>query len=371
MTVYAGVTTWFNVVQLGRMKSAQHLTTLDGLRGVAAIAVVFTHAGAFLAPVQAPGGSLAVDLFFMLSGYVLIHAYKTRLDNGLGPVDFMIARFIRLIPLYMLGAALGTLAFLVAHVQGTDGFGSRGVLAALVGVWTMLPSPIPNANGEVFAINGPRWSLFFELVANLLLVTIWRWPYRKGGLAIVLAISVPLFLSAVWQRGTMEFGWSNETFLLGFPRAIASFFVGVVLRLLAPPREQPGLVGHVLPLTIVPAFLFDLTGHPQVIAAVIFLFFPLLIIAGSRFAAPRTTINQLLGTVSYPLYILHVPVFEFARFLLRADGSTPSAFAPELGLLLLSGLLFVSWALAQWYDDPIRERWSRRLQTARLSKRHQ
>ena len=81
-------------------------TTLDGLRGIAAIAVVARHAP-FLWGEHGPTGALsesylAVDFFFVLSGFVLAHAYGSRFQHGLSNAAFMRTRLLRLYPLYLL-----------------------------------------------------------------------------------------------------------------------------------------------------------------------------------------------------------------------------------------------------------------------------
>lgn len=70
--------------------------TLDALRGIAAIGVVIFHMQLAFNPIRAPGGYLAVDLFFIMSGVVLSHAYEGRFRAGMGTVEFMRVRLIRL-----------------------------------------------------------------------------------------------------------------------------------------------------------------------------------------------------------------------------------------------------------------------------------
>src|SRR5215210_2241655 len=81
--------------------------SLNGLRGLAALIVVLFHAAALIGTQLAPGGYLAVDLFFILSGFVIAHAYDHRFAEGLGPLAFIRYRIIRFYPLYLLGLAIG------------------------------------------------------------------------------------------------------------------------------------------------------------------------------------------------------------------------------------------------------------------------
>lgn len=97
-----------------------HLATLDGMGGVAALAVVLLH-GAGLTWVHMPGGYLAVDLFLVLSGLVIARAYRSRMSQ-LGTVGFLQIRLVRLYPLYLLGLLLGITAFGARAAQGGDTF---------------------------------------------------------------------------------------------------------------------------------------------------------------------------------------------------------------------------------------------------------
>ncbi len=81
-------------------------TVLDGLRGVAALCVVQTHTQDLLLGDTLPTAYLAVDLFFLLSGFVLAHAYEERLRQGMTLHRFMLARLVRLYPLYLAGIAI-------------------------------------------------------------------------------------------------------------------------------------------------------------------------------------------------------------------------------------------------------------------------
>jgi peptidoglycan/LPS O-acetylase OafA/YrhL len=80
--------------------------TLDGLRGVAAIAVTSLHFRFELGKFLLPHSYLAVDFFFVLSGFVLAYAYEDRLSEGMKPIQFLRLRVIRLYPLYLIGTLI-------------------------------------------------------------------------------------------------------------------------------------------------------------------------------------------------------------------------------------------------------------------------
>jgi peptidoglycan/LPS O-acetylase OafA/YrhL len=116
---------------------------LDGLRGVAALAVVVTHALYFFPPT--PMAYLAVDFFFMLSGFVLAHAYGERLRQGMTAGRFMAIRLIRLYPLYALGSALylpflwrGIESGTISTIAGRNGYTHRNSVPAVAALRDVL-----------------------------------------------------------------------------------------------------------------------------------------------------------------------------------------------------------------------------------------
>ena len=162
------------------MKSHQ-FTTLDGLRGVAAAAVVTRHAtdyfswGSQYIPSLKPGAPpvpvgplfesyLAVDFFFVLSGFVLAHAYWRRLCSGMSAVEFICLRLIRLYPLYLIALVFAIAAACIEVVAG--GRSVTSLVKNIIPAVLFLPAPALTVFGTLFPLNMPTWSLFFELVAN-------------------------------------------------------------------------------------------------------------------------------------------------------------------------------------------------------------
>ena len=159
-----------------------HYELLDGLRGVAALLVVFYHifeglsfaAGGTLITVI-NHGYLAVDFFFILSGFVIGYAYDDRLGKSMSLGNFFKRRLIRLHPMIVMGAVLGVVFYLLqGSVQWDDTHISLSlVMLALLCAMFFIPAA-PGAsydirgNGEMFPLNGPSWSLFFEYIGNIL-----------------------------------------------------------------------------------------------------------------------------------------------------------------------------------------------------------
>ena len=149
-----------------------HYDLLDGLRGVAALMVIFYHVFEAFAtsPIdqQFNHGYLAVDFFFILSGFVIGYAYDDRWKT-MTTKDFIKRRLIRLHPMVVLGAVLGVIAFYIQGCEKWDGTHvsiSMVMLALLINLF-LIPAvpgsgPEIRGNGEMFPLNGPSWSLFFE-----------------------------------------------------------------------------------------------------------------------------------------------------------------------------------------------------------------
>jgi peptidoglycan/LPS O-acetylase OafA/YrhL len=154
-----------------------HYPILDGLRGVAAIIVIFFHLTEPLATSHLDNvvnhGYLAVDFFFLLSGFVVGYAYDDRWDT-LTVGGFLRRRFERLQPLVVLGMTLGAIGFYftdspiwpLIHTVPVW----KLIVVMLIG-WTLIPIPLSmDIRGwfEMHPLNSVGWSLFFEYIANIL-----------------------------------------------------------------------------------------------------------------------------------------------------------------------------------------------------------
>jgi Acyltransferase family len=200
-------------------------STLNGLRGLAALAVVTLHVPDHTFRELLPGSPLAVDLFFVLSGFVLAHSYTERLRDEMGAMEFMRIRIIRLYPLYILGTAL-----VMAHFALLAGFNYRAwlhVIGSAVFAVLFLPTP-PGISPDwhPFPLNFPAWSLFFELVINYVFALLLpRLTNRL--LAGVILIGLPMLIATGLYFGDLTPGWSFSNFWGGGGRVVYSFFAGV------------------------------------------------------------------------------------------------------------------------------------------------
>jgi peptidoglycan/LPS O-acetylase OafA/YrhL len=345
---------------------------LDAIRAAAALIVLCRHTTYFFGWLL-PVSHLAVDLFFVLSGVVVANAYEPRLRQGLPVARFMLIRLIRLYPLYLLGSAIGLLPVLAARyglsAQALQG-GFSGTLVAAV---LMLPMM---SGDELFPLDTPAWSLFFELAANLFYAVILRHLSGRLLLTLILGCAAGLALSLVATPAhTLHGGFSPSTMPVGAFRVGFSFFMGVALyRRFMRLRSVGRSIGTNAPrgagtraLVLVAALAAALTVSPPTalrpiyeLLAVTVLFPSLIALAmhcplsgrGARWCA-------LLGMLSYPIYVLHVPVARTLNGLLVKGLHLPlEHWLPYAGIAFLAMFLPACWIADRWYDGPARARLS-------------
>lgn len=344
----------------GRLETRHNFETLNGMRGIAALAVMTMHMQWFLAAVHPAIVSLAVDFFFVLSGFVIAYAYQERLSTGLRRRDFLLARFIRLYPMFIVGLLFGITATWIYERPAdlTPYFANVGFNLFMLPYPLIYPAKVDN----LFPLNFPAWSLFYELIAYLAFAVLAPRLNNRGLVALIVVGFIALIYVGVTQdsldRGVWRLSW-----LGGLARVTFCFFTGAAiyrLWLRRPTRFalHPALlfVLLVLPLAWRPgegpfAWLYEL--------AVIALWMPLLVWLGTGSVAKGVWLRMCvaLGALSYPLYIVHAPAIKIASQFGNWKGAVFfNATAPwgALGFIFLTSVF--AWALATYVDYPIR-RW--------------
>jgi peptidoglycan/LPS O-acetylase OafA/YrhL len=155
---------------MGETSGHRHVfVALDGLRGAAALAVVASHIPTLLGTDDLGAAGAAVDVFFIMSGIVIAHAYEQRLLGEMTVGQFAWIRLVRLYPLYALAtAAFCTLAAgaLVAGVA-LDRWNATALSTAAIAALFAIPYKAEGSNA-LYPLNGPAWSLPLEYAANLI-----------------------------------------------------------------------------------------------------------------------------------------------------------------------------------------------------------
>jgi len=346
----------------GKSVEPQNFVLLDGLRGVGALLVVFGHTMAFWGPVWACSGAVVVDLFFLLSGFVIAYSYEPQFRTGMGVGEFMIHRIVRLYPLYLLGTVLGFLTLLALTIGDADG-GQRSLTLTLQFVPQLFLLPAPEALGsaDLYPLNVPAWTLFFEFAVNLVYVLTFRWLSTRVLVGVVAFCGLVLAWR-VLSFGGIDAGSTWETMGTGFARAGFGFFSGVLaFRLLGSPvaTKRPSSKWAFAILVAIPVVCF-LPVSPMIkpftelaiaLCGVAIIFLALTVEPPKQFA--RLFIRG--GQISYAVYILQQPIREIAdRIAWRS--SILYDMAPLGGIAIMVAVLALGWFAEKYYDRPVR-RW--------------
>ncbi|MDO7846205.1 acyltransferase [Hymenobacter sp. M29] len=351
-----------------------HYPILDGLRGVAALMVVAfhlceAHATSHLDQVI-NHGYLAVDFFFLLSGFVIGYAYDDRWGR-LTVGGFFTRRLVRLQPMVVLGMLIGAgLYYFQAGSLFPAIATTPGWLVLLVLLLGCLMVPVPPALDirgwhETYPLNGPGWSLFFEYVANVLYATVVR-RFSNVALAglVVLSAGALLHLAVTSPQGDVIGGWSlePEQLHIGFARMMYPFFAGLLLFRLARLRSIANAFGW-SSLLVVGVLAMPRIGSPAhpwqnglYDALSILLVFPGIIFLGASGAvrsAPAQRLCRFLGDISYPIYITHYPlIYTYTAWV--AAHKVPLRDGWPVAALVFLAAVAIAYACLKWYDEPVR-----------------
>ena len=335
------------------LKPAERYVAMDGLRGLAALSVVIFHFETF-GPFPSYGGNAAVDLFFIMSGFVIANAYETRLKT-LGLWGFFKIRMARLYPTYALSLLIVPLftafIWLISYMPPD----AWRVYASIPFQALYLPSPpsVVPANRAAFFINGPAWSLFWEVAINIVYaVTLPR--LRTGILVSVIAVGALGLIAVVMLGMDVLSGSDWPTWWVGGIRVLFGFPLGVLLHRLPRARfKVPFIALALLALSSIFA--------PPLVS--LFLILPLTVWLSTGNTADNRFSHEL-GELSYPLYALHVPLHDpfswAAKRVLHLE-------AFDQKLFILVGVCATAWLALVLWDRPIRQYLSQRRKRPRAS----
>lgn len=317
--------------------------TLDGMRGLAAIAVMVYHYTQGKDFALFDNGDLAVDFFFCLSGFVLAYSYKEKISS-FGAAWFLKKRIRRLYPIYLIGIAL---SLLVACLTASP---SDFLYPMLLNLFYLpyFPGFSTTETHALFPYNAPAWSLFFEFFVNALFAwTIFKcrikWLYATIILSLVWLVSYIIFYK------TSTPGWGTSNFFGGFPRVFYSFAMGVLLIEFTKKikTRNSNLASFIIIGTLAIALIVHhMNGYFWLVSVAILV--PIFVYAGAIFRFESTTMrwtSNYLGMVSYPIYCLHMPLYGLITYTIGDD-------YPVISALASTGAAFLSAHYSAGFFEP-------------------
>jgi peptidoglycan/LPS O-acetylase OafA/YrhL len=364
-----------------------HFVVLDGLRGVAAVTVVIFHLfeawnGSDPQKQIVNHGYLAVDFFFLLSGFVVAYAYDERWGR-MTTAEFFTRRLVRLQPMVIAGMLIGAALWPFQHYSifaNLPDATAWQVALALVAGCLMIPLPrSADIRGweETYPLNGPAWSLFYEYLANVAYALVLRRvPNLVLALLVALAAAATVHLLVWGPRGDMIGGWSLDAkgLTVGFTRVAFPFTAGLLLMRLGG-RLRSRQAFAVASLLLVVALALPRFGGPQLWinglyeAGCVILLFPLIVALGAgeqRADGVSIRVARVFGDLSYPIYITHYPlIYIYTGWVVDAKPTVATGALVGAGVFALS--VAIAWACLNLYDEPVRRALAARLLTRRES----
>lgn len=365
-----------------------HYELLDGLRGVAALLVVFYHifeglsfaaGGTLITTIN--HGYLAVDFFFILSGFVIGYAYDDRWKRNMTLGNFFTRRLIRLHPMIIMGTIIGAITFCIQGSVQWDGshVATSAVMLALLAAMFFFPA-YPGAgydvrgNGEMFSLNGPSWSLFFEYIGNIL-YALFIHRLSNRGLAILVALSgIGLAWFALFDivgYGMLGVGWTLDgaNFWGGMLRMLFPFSLGMLLSRHFRPIKIRGAFWICSAVLLILFCIPYIEGKSPVCLNGVYeliciaLIFPALVwiaASGKTTDKQSTRICRFLGDISFPLYAIHYPLmYLFYAWLIKNKLYTFTE-CWQMAALVYTGSILLAYLCLKCYDEPVRKWLSRK-----------
>ena len=331
---------------------------LDGMRGIGALSVLINHSWPLstqtcgLASCNASFGYLAVDMFFVLSGFVINHSYDPRFVAGMNFWEFMRARIVRLYPIFFICALIGALPLIWFAFNGQ---GSRGrLVVTFVTNLLLLPAPTFPVQPDPFPLVSPAWSLFFEIfVANVSYGLIWK-RLTNFVLGWIIGISLVILIGFIISTGTIDGGSLWKTFPIGFPRVLFSFYVGVAIHRLFIEKNPPVVPSIVILGLAAITFWPRLHGWYAAIydGVCVVVIYPTLIYLGASARERFPQVGKMLGEASYSLYLIHIPILLLIINIAHGHGIVLEGLLPITAFFVLS--IIAALCLTYYYDRPAR-----------------
>lgn len=348
-----------NTTQAPYALTKPHFEVLDGLRGLAAFVVVFFHFMEIAIPDYhndfIAHAYLAVDFFFCLSGFVIAYAYDTKIAR-IGIIEFFKLRLIRLHPLVFVGAVLGLIVFIFDPLSNLYQAYASKTLLIFLSASLMIPYPfVKERYFNLFHLNPPTWSLFWEYVANIFYALVLV-RLRNSILWVLTILAAIILFYESKQSSSLNVGWGGDNIAGGAVRVGYSFLAGILTyrsgRII---RSKIGLIP--IGILLLLAFLIPFSEKYNWFAdpLVVVFYFPFLIMlgAGAQINAISHKICKFSGDISYPLYMVHYPFIWL--FISYVEKYKPT-MSTMTGIMIPGtvSMVLLAYVVLKYVDEPIR-----------------
>lgn len=342
-----------------------HLPALDGLRALAALWVVAFHATAFtgVAPPVIRHGYLGVDLFFILSGFVLAHVYAPAFArDGLSfYARYLCRRVARLWPVWLVVLALFALKAEIGRWSGLGGGGLR--VADDPGLWSLYALLMQSWGwADAERINPPSWSLSYEWAASLLLPVALAAVVRLRSVLACLAWALASLVAHAIYTHAHGLPSLHTAAAHGGARVAAEFLAGAVLwrawRQVGGAGLTSGVLAGICAILAI-ATMIDVAPALWVDHLLIVMFAGILVGVATGRGVVANVLSarapRAVGEASYALYVVHWLVFESLWWVFNRLGLVVGSTAGWLFFAALIGLsLMAAVALHVAIERPAR-----------------
>lgn len=340
-----------------------YLHSLDLLRGFVALSVCLYHTGFLFANGIhiLPGGYLCVDIFFLLSGFVIARTYDPRVEAGMTIGAFCVQRLARLYPLF-LATTLAGFAVVTARFYGEEHVLAGGrTFLTLFGNLLLIPNFLyPYGIDSLFPYNGATWSIFFEFYVNVLFFLFWPLLTMRR-LAAIVGVSAVLLAAAAAHAHSLDIGDKTADLVNAIPRVLFSFFLGVLIS-----RWESGDgrhdsvwpiylgLGAVLATISLRGLVPDSLVWLSDLCAVVFVF-PATILAfvRVRLFGYRARVSGFAGNISYSVYLLQTPlVVAYSGLPQILFREKIAAWVPWAGAIFLPAVVVSAYLVWRYFEVP-------------------
>ena len=340
---------------MSEKKNRNRLVEIDALRGLAAMAVVLYHYTTWyvdlyhpltLPTLSFPDGHYGVNLFFIISGFVIFMT----LEKTSRPTDFVVSRFSRLFPAYWVAIVL---TYTITHMLGlpdrlvsmSSAFGNLMMIHHLFGV--------PH-------VDGVYWTLEVELLFYCGMFLLYRCGHLHMIHQVLLGLLALRLTYFALERGFgIDLPWTISRLLI--LKYIPWFALGISIYQVTSRERADGWQG---PAFTAACAIFALLIVDSLFLAVLAVALGAAVFLAASGRAPvlRHRILVWLGSISYTLYLLHQNIGWSLELQLQASGISTDASI----LLALVVSLAMATALTRWVEQPAM-RWIRKTYRNRLA----